>query len=356
MADAERAVAANPRDADALRALAVAFMRKQRQCGDPGYYRRALAAIERSMTLERNSYESLKLKAWVLAGQHRFVEARDLAEACIRQRPRDPWNYGTLADARSELGDYPAAVAAVQQMIDRKPDLASYTRAAHQRDLHGDPEGALQLFDLALDATSPRDPESIAWVRVQRGTARLGMGTIKAADGEFQRALAVQPGYHLALAGRARCQGLLGYRREAIRLYEQALAVIPRPDWAIALGELKQAGGDNAGAKAAYALAMAAMASAGASADVDRLMALFLADHGDAKAALEHARRAARERDDIYTCDALAWALYKNGRYAEAEHASRLARRLGTRDLTLLQHSMRIAARVPGAAQEASLR
>src|SRR5262245_43697709 len=38
VAAAERAVAANPQDADALRALAIAFMRKQRQCGDPDYY------------------------------------------------------------------------------------------------------------------------------------------------------------------------------------------------------------------------------------------------------------------------------------------------------------------------------
>jgi tetratricopeptide (TPR) repeat protein len=354
VAEAERAVAASPRDTDALRALAIAFMRKQRQCGDPDYYRRALAAIERSMTLEPHSYESRKLKAWVLAGQHRFIEARDLAEACIRERPRDAWNYGTLADSLTELGSYPAAVEAVQQMIDLKPELASYTRAAHQRDLHGDPAGALQLFDLALDTTSRRDPESIAWVRVQRGIARLGMGTSQAADAEFREALAVQPGYHLALAGRARCQALLGNRRQAIRLYQKALAVIPRPDWAIALGEQQQAAGDREGAKSSYALAQAAMATAGAGADVDRLMAQFLADHGDPKAALEHARRAARERDDIYTCDALAWALYKNERFVEAWAAARRAMRLKTADAVILGHAGRIAQRVPGEAAAAN--
>src|SRR5204862_3563529 len=48
VAAAERAVAQHPKDAAAFRGLAVAFMRKQRQCGDPGYYRRAMAAIDRS--------------------------------------------------------------------------------------------------------------------------------------------------------------------------------------------------------------------------------------------------------------------------------------------------------------------
>jgi hypothetical protein len=82
-------------------------------------------------------------------------------------------------------------------------------------------------------------------------------------------------------------------------------------------------------------------------------MALFLADHGDPATALAHARRAARQRDDIFTCDALAWTLYRNGRYGEAWEASRRARRLGTRDATLLRHAALIARRVPGAGREA---
>src|SRR5262249_53055607 len=160
-------------------------------------------------------------------------------------------------------------------------------------------------------------------------------------------------GYHLALAGRARCQALMGNRPEAIRLYEKALAVIPRPDWAIALGELQEAAGESAGAKSSYALALAAMATAGAGADVDRRMALFLADHGDPKAALEHARRAAREREDIYTCDALAWALYKNERFVEAWEAARQAMRLKTADAGILYHAGSIAQHVPGQSAEA---
>jgi tetratricopeptide (TPR) repeat protein len=353
VAEAERAVTENPRDGESLRTLAIAFMRKQRQCGDPGYYRRAMAAIERSLELEPNSYESRKMKAWVLAGQHRFAEARNLAQQCVKHRPHDAWNYGTLADAQAELGDYPAAVAAVQRMIDRKPDLSSYSRAAHLRELHGDLEGALQLYALALDCTDTRDSEAVAWVHVQRGNVRLAMGAARGADEEYQQALAVQPAYHLALAGRARCQAALGYRREAIRWYEQALAVVPRPDWAIALGELKQATGDKTGAQAQFALARAATTTAGTSVDVDRQMALFLADHGDPQAALEHARRAASARSDIYTCDALAWALYKNHRYEEAWSESRKARRLGTRDAALLRHAALIPARVPGAAGQA---
>jgi tetratricopeptide (TPR) repeat protein len=351
--EAERAVTASPHDAEAFRSLAIAFMRKQRQCGDPGYGRRAIAAIERSLELEPDSYESQKLKAWVLAGQHRFAEARDLARECIQRRPRDPWNYGTLADSQAELGAYPAAVAAVQQMIDLKPGLASYSRAGHMRLLHGDAAGALPLFDLAIDAADPRDSEAIAWVRVQRGDACVAMSRYAAADREYQCALQMQPGYHLGLAGQARCQALMGHREAAIRLYEQALAVIPRPDWAIAMGDLKQAAGDARGSAAAFALARVAMATAGPSADTDRQMALLLADHGDPAAAVAHARRAARERDDVYTDDALAWSLYRDHQYAEAWKVSRRARRLGTQDPMLRQHAAQIAARATGGSRRA---
>jgi hypothetical protein len=86
---------------------------------------------------------------------------------------------------------------------------------------------------------------------------------------------------------------------------------------------------------------------------VDHLLALFLADHGDPPAALRHARRAARQRDDILTCDALAWALYRNDQYEAAWKASQRARRLGTRDAILLRHAALIAARAPSASLQA---
>jgi tetratricopeptide (TPR) repeat protein len=136
-------------------------------------------------------------------------------------------------------------------------------------------------------------------------------------------------------------------------LYERALEATPRPDWAIALGDLKQAVGDKAGAEAQYAVARAASRVGSEHTHLDRKVTLFLADRGDRKAALHHARHAAAESDDIYTWDTLAWTLFKNGRYDEAWKASQKARRLGTRDAEILRHAAQIAARVPGASQQA---
>jgi tetratricopeptide (TPR) repeat protein len=59
--------------------------------------------------------------------------------------------------------------------------------------------------------------------------------------------------------------------------------------------------------------------------------------------ALALARKERERRKDVYTCDTLAWALYKKGLHAEAKAASDEALRLGTRDPRLLYHAGMIA-------------
>src|SRR2546426_4046655 len=53
-------------------ALASAFTRKARESGDPGYYARARAAVERALALDPSGYEALRAEPWVLLGLHDF--------------------------------------------------------------------------------------------------------------------------------------------------------------------------------------------------------------------------------------------------------------------------------------------
>ncbi len=59
--------------------------------------------------------------------------------------------------------------------------------------------------------------------------------------------------------------------------------------------------------------------------------------------ALEHAQREYESRKDVFTCDTLAWALFKNGRLPEAKRVIKEALRTGTQDARLLYHSGMIA-------------
>ena len=65
----------------------------------------------------------------------------------------------------------------------------------------------------------------------------------------------------------------------------------------------------------------------------NRDLALFYADHDrNLSYLLALAHKEFEVRHDVYTWDALAWALYKNGRYKEAEDAIDSALHFGTKD------------------------
>ena len=72
----------------------------------------------------------------------------------------------------------------------------------------------------------------------------------------------------------------------------------------------------------------------------NRELALFYADQGiKLPEALELARRELEVRHDIYTWDALAWVLFKNGRFQQAAEAINKALALHTNDSLLLFHA-----------------
>jgi len=79
----------------------------------------------------------------------------------------------------------------------------------------------------------------------------------------------------------------------------------------------------------------------------NRDLALFYADH-DMKLAesLDLAQKELEVRRDVYTWDALGWALYKNGKIAEAAKASEKAMQFGTRDSLILFHAAMISDRM----------
>ena len=73
------------------------------------------------------------------------------------------------------------------------------------------------------------------------------------------------------------------------------------------------------------------------------LLARFLADRGRSpEEAVRIAESAAAVRHDIFTEDALAWALFKAGRVSEARAASARARRTGSRDARIVAHAREI--------------
>jgi tetratricopeptide (TPR) repeat protein len=338
-------LADNPRDALSWDMLAIGYMRKLRESGDPGYALRAEGSLRRALAVDRRDPQAPGLLAWVALVKHEFAGARQQAEALIRDSPSDETLYGILGDADIELGRYPEARQAFQLMMDLKPGPAAYARAAYLRQLYGEVPGAIQMMQLAVEAGSPRDRENLAWSRVQLGNLYFGRGDLGGAEAQFTEALRLYPGYLHGLAGLGGVRAAQGRFDAAIELYEKSLAVIPLPVVAEALGDVYVRVERRTEAERQFSL----VEYIGRLTELNRVvynrdLAYFYADHRrhlDQAVAL--AEREATLRHDIYTDDTLAWAYFQIGRYAEADRLMHQALSLGTRDALLLYHAGMIA-------------
>jgi tetratricopeptide (TPR) repeat protein len=338
-------IAREPQKVEGYLALASAFMRKARESGDTGYYLRAEATVREALTQQAHSYEALRIMAWIQLGKHEFREALLTSQRLREQNPEDPLVYGLLGDASLELGDYTKAVEAFQQMLDRRPGLPAYSRAAHMRALHGDLEGATELMATAVRAGNPKDPEPLAWAFVQYGNLHLQQGHVNVAEAAYEKALEVFPNYYVALAALGQVRAGQARYEEAIGLLERAVAIIPAPDIVSVLGDLYAVTGRAEEAERQYALVeYIERVNALNQVTYNRQLALFYADHDrEVDEAVTLAETELRRRQDIYSYDALAWAYYKAGRLGDAAKAMRQALRLGTQEASLLFHAGMIA-------------
>jgi len=229
-------------------------------------------------------------------------------------------------------------------MVDTRPDLNSYSRVSYQRELHGNTAGAVGVMGLAVEAGGPNS-EATLWTQAQLGNLYFNSGDLQHAEQTYQEALLTRPDYVYAQAGIAKVRAAQGRSDEAIGAYQEIVKRLPLPEFVSALGDLYEAAGKPAEAKRQYDLLRAMQQlNASAGVDVDMELALFDADHGtDPQAAVQRARASYARRSSIYGADALAWALYRAGAYAEARRYATEALHLGTRDALLHYHAGMIA-------------
>ena len=337
---AKRATEEHPQKPEGFNLLASAYMQKARETNDFGFNSRAEAALGRSLELAPDDYDALKLRGKLLLTYHRFSDALELARKLQTIRPDDHDLSGMLTDAEVELGNYAEAIAAAQKMVDLRPDSNSYARVSYLRSLHGDAEGAIQAMTVAVKASDPNDPEGIAWCRVHLGDELMNAGKPTEGELEYDKALLIFPDYPLGLAAKARARVRAGDLNKALELYERAQNRTPLPDTAVALGDLYAKLGRADEAKRQYDLVEFIERNSAASGTYSRQLAMLWADHdANLQPALAIVQRERSLRQDVFTCDALAWILFKNKRLDEAQKSIDEALRLGTRDARIFYHA-----------------
>lgn len=230
--------------------LAMAYARRARETSDVAYYQKAEETLNRAFELAPDDVEAAKVGTWLLLGRHEFVKALDAATKLNKKVPDDVVVFGYLADANTELGNYPDAVKSVQWMLNLRPgNIPGLTRAAYQRELHGDIAGAIELMQRAHDSTPFQELEDRAWILTQIGHLYLLEGNLKDAELYAKGALDLFQGYHYA-------QGTLAQVRMEQKRYDDAIVLLqerfksaPHAENLYALGEALEHAGRHGGVK-----------------------------------------------------------------------------------------------------------
>ena len=339
VADLQAKVRANPDDVTSLDSLGLAYQQLARETGDPSYYAKSGEALHRALRLAPRDLIATSGLGSLALSRHRFRDALALGRRAHAISPTTARNYGVIGDALVELGRYREGFRAFDTMAGIRPDLSSYARISHARELLGDVPGAISAMKLALE-TSTGQGEPEAWAHVQLGKLYFSVGRFGAAAAEDRRALQAFPDYAYALDALARAEAARGRYGAAIAREHEAVNRIPLPQYVSMLGDLYHVTGHERQARRQYALIRVIerlLVANGVKTDLET--ALFDVDHGiRLGASLALARTAQRERPSIDGDDVLAWALERNGLCGEAQRYSRRALRLGTLDALKIFH------------------
>ncbi len=246
------------------------------------------------------------------------------------------------ADLALQEGDYAQARRHCEEALRTRRDWSVLARLAQLEFLGGDATGADALYAQAEDELTAKEMRAYAWLELQRGLLALGRGRHSETEQHYARAERAYSGDWRVAEHQAEL--LAAERRfdEAVALYKRVLARAPRPEIEQALGDLLTFMGQNDGARAWHDRALRGYLASVQRGEVHYLhhLAGFYADvRVDGLEALRWARQDAALRRGALTLDALAWALYRSGRFADALDTMRTAPQGGVQDAHLCFHA-----------------
>jgi tetratricopeptide (TPR) repeat protein len=343
-----------PGDYKAYAGPGAAYLQKGRETGDAAEYELAKTSLRKSLDLSSNdpaaSFTMTQMAVACMA-EHRFEDAYTWSQKALALGSGDPSPWAIAGDALADIGDYKGAAEAYSKLQSQYGSEDEKLAISYQREsrmsflrlIAGDQQEAIRLMSSAVKtATDLHMPaENIAWSQYQLGDELYQSGSIAKAEEAYVSALNQYPGYYRALAGLARVRSAQGRYRDAASLYEKAIAAVPYPEYAAALGDVYQKLGDTqrAGKEYEFVEFIAHLSEINRETH-NRELAIFYADH-DIRLddAVVLARRELEIRHDVYSWDVLAWSLFKHGEFREASAAAAHALQQGTKDAQLFFHA-----------------
>jgi tetratricopeptide (TPR) repeat protein len=343
-----------PEDHAGYAGLGAAYLQKGRETADAADYELAKGALEKSLDLLSNDPDAafaMTQMAVVCMVEHRFEDAETWAQKALALGSGDPSPWAIAGDALADMGDYKGALEAYSRLKSSYGSEDEKLAFSYERDsrmsflrfVAGDTQGAIQLMRSAVRTAMETHmrAENVAWSQYQLGEELFLAGETNAAEKTYLASLDECPNYYRALAGLAKVRASQGRYVDAAKLYKEAIARVPYPEYAAALGDIYQKLGQLEDAKKQYELVEFIGYLSQVNQQIhNRDLALFYADH-DLKLheSLALAQKELEVRRDIYTWDVLAWSLFKNDRLQEAADAISHALEQGTRDPQLFYHA-----------------
>ena len=307
-----------PGDYVAWATLGLAYVQQAKVTVNSDYYPKADGVLAESLAInDDDNFLAYAGLASLANARHDFAAAKQHARRGLLINPYSNLLYGSLSDAETQLGEYDAAIADVQRMVDLSPDTSSLSRASYTWELRGDVEQAIALMQQALDDAPTGSSRAFALFCL--GELEFNRGDANSALMYYRAALDSAPGDAASLQGKAKAEAALGQTLTAIGDYTMVVGLAPEPSYLIEYGELLESLGRTAEANeqfAIFATTQTLFSANGVAQDADAT--LFYADHGDPHRALESAEQGIRTRPFVVMNDAYAWALHVNGRDAEA--------------------------------------
>lgn len=311
---------------------------RARRTSDAALYPAAELAFRDALRLDETNAAAVRGLAALTGSRHRFREMLPLARRALELEPLAADAHGLLGDALLELGRYREAFAEFDRLAALKPSAGAYARIAYARELRGDLDGALEAMELAIDSAATGEPSAL--MRTLAGNLLLAQRRPDEAAARYREALAFVPGYAPALAGLGDVALARRDVEAALPLYRRAADGSAAPEYAATFGDLLDRLGRPRAAARAWNRAEALEERFARNGGDNRLeTAEFDLTHDRNLAdALARARAGRAARPSVEGDHVLAWALYKNGRCAEARRVSLRSLRLGTLDVDGLYH------------------
>jgi tetratricopeptide (TPR) repeat protein len=344
IAELKESASAAPVDIDkALKFLHRMYHRAQ-LTGDAADLQATEAAIDRVLRELGPLTGPYLLKANLNFKLHRLLQA-DQDIAALSRFAGDARIVALKAGIDFQRGRYQAAKMGYLSAVEKNPTWDNLARLAYWEAKFGDPDLADALFRQAENDISVKEMRSFAWVELQRGLLDLNRGRYDDAMAHYQKAGKAYSGYWLVDEHMAELLGATRKFEAAASLYAAVVARSPLPELHQRLGDLYVFMGKPDQAKPWHDKALAGYLDSVARGEVNTYhhLAGFYADaRGDGAEAVKWAEKDAALRPNFATQDALAWALYRAGRFEGARKVSREALSSGVKDAHLFFHAAMI--------------